>query len=127
MGIIVEYNMYTAVDVDGIGRKVEPRSRIVKQWRLFSEGIPVGLGDVIACFTTMDGGKIEGAMDVCIGVSEIEPTTKGHKLALWGVSLLDEAIRINIGLAKIEVSLEEGNMPILNNGVKIEQANVCDR
>ncbi len=59
----------------------------MKHRRLFREGIPVGLGDAIACFTTMDGGKIEGAMDVCIGVSEIESTTKGHKFALRGVSL----------------------------------------
>ena len=86
MGIIVEDNMNTAVDVDGIRRKVEPRKRVVKHRSLFREGVPVGLGDTIACFTTMDGGEIEGAMDVCIGMSEIEPTTKGHKLTLRGVS-----------------------------------------
>ena len=87
MGIVVEDNMNTAVDVDGIRRKVEPRKRVVKHRSLFREGVPVGLGDTIACFTTMDGGEIEGAMDVCIGMSEIEPTTKGHKFALRGVSL----------------------------------------
>ena len=59
----------------------------MKHRRLFREGIPVRLGDAIARFTTMDGGKIEGAMDVCIGVSEIEPTTEGHEFALRGVSL----------------------------------------
>ena len=59
----------------------------MKHRRLFREGIPVRLGDAIACFTTMNGGKIEGAMDVCIEVSEIEPTTKEHKFALRGVSL----------------------------------------
>ena len=30
MGIVVKYNMNTAVDVDGIGRKVEPRKRVMK-------------------------------------------------------------------------------------------------
>ena len=87
MGIVVEYDMNTAVDVDGIRRKVEPRKRVVKHRSLFREGVPVGLGDAIACFTTMDGGEIKGAMDVCIGMSEIKPTTKGHKLALRGMSL----------------------------------------
>jgi hypothetical protein len=29
----------------------------------------------------MDCNEIEGAMDVGIGVSEIKPTTEGHKLA----------------------------------------------
>ena len=86
MGIVVEDNMNTAVDVDGIRRKVEPRKRVVKHRSLVREGVPVGLGYTIACFTTMDGGAIEGAMDVCIGMSEIEPTTKGHKLTLRGVS-----------------------------------------
>ena len=82
MGMIVEYNMNTAVNVDGIRRKVEPRRKVMKHRRLFREGVPVGLGDAIACFTTMDDGEIEGAMDVCIRMSEIEPMTKGHELAL---------------------------------------------
>ena len=86
MGIVVEDNMNTAVDVDGIRRKVEPRKRVVKHRSLVREGVPVGLGDTIACFTTMDGGEIEWAMDVCIRMSEIEPTTKGHELTLRGVS-----------------------------------------
>jgi hypothetical protein len=86
MGIVVEYDMNTAVDVDGIRRKVEPRKRVVKHRSLFCEGVPVGLGDAITCFTTMDSGEIEGAMDVCIGMSEIEPMTKGHELTLRGVS-----------------------------------------
>ncbi len=30
MGIVVEYNMKTAVDVDEIGRKVEPWKRVMK-------------------------------------------------------------------------------------------------
>ncbi len=86
MGMIVEYNMNTAVDVDGIRREVEPRRRVMKHRRLFCEGVPVGLGDAIACFTTMDSSEIEGAMDVCIGMSEIEPTTKGRELTLQGMS-----------------------------------------
>ncbi len=49
------------------------------------------------------------------------------KLEDLGVNLLDEAIRINISLAKIEISLEEGDRPILNDDVEDEQANVCDR
>jgi hypothetical protein len=87
MGMVVEYNMNTAVNVDGIRRKVEPRKRVMKHRRLFRKGVPVGLGDAIACFTTMDCGEVEWAMDVCIGMSEIKPTTKGHKLALRGMSL----------------------------------------
>ena len=31
MGIVVEYNMNTAVDVDGIGEKVEPRKRVMNR------------------------------------------------------------------------------------------------
>ena len=72
MGTVLEYNMNTAVDVDGIRRKVEPRRRVMKHRRLSCKGILVGLGDVIVCFTTMDGGEIEWAMDVCIGMSEIK-------------------------------------------------------
>jgi hypothetical protein len=87
MGIVVEYNMNTTVDMDGIRRKVEPRKRVMKHRRLFCKGVPVGLGDVITCFTAMDCSEIEGAMDVCIGVSEIKPVTEGHKLALRGMSL----------------------------------------
>ena len=78
MGIVVEYDMNTAVDVDGIRRKVKPRKSVVKHRSLFREGVPVGLGDTIACFTTMDGGEIEGAMDVCIRVSEVQSAMKGQ-------------------------------------------------
>ena len=56
MGMVVEYNMNTAVHVDRIRRKVEPRKRVMKHRRLFCEGVPVGLGDAITCFTTMDCG-----------------------------------------------------------------------
>ncbi len=49
------------------------------------------------------------------------------KLEDLGVNRLDEAIRINIGLAKIEISLEEGDRPTLNDDVEDEQANVGDR
>ncbi len=54
--MVVEYNMNTGVHVDGIRRKVEPRKRVMKHRRLFCEGVPVGLGDAITCFTTMDCG-----------------------------------------------------------------------
>jgi hypothetical protein len=57
------------------------------------------------------------------GMSDMVET----KLEDLGVNLLDEAIRINIGLAKIEISMEEGDRPILNDDVEDEQANVCDR
>jgi hypothetical protein len=66
MCMVVEYSMNTTVDVDGIRRKVEPRRRVMKHRRLSCEGVPVGLGDAIPCFMTMDGGEIEWAMDVCI-------------------------------------------------------------
>ena len=35
MGNVVEYNMNTAVDVDGVWRKVEPRKGVMKHRRLF--------------------------------------------------------------------------------------------
>jgi hypothetical protein len=81
MGIVVEYNMNNVVNMDGVRRKVEPRKRVMKQRRLFCEDVPVRLGYAVGCFTTMDCNEIEGAMDVGIGVSEIKPTTEGHKLA----------------------------------------------
>ena len=37
MGIVVEYDMNTAVDVDGIRRKVKPRKRVVKHRSLVRE------------------------------------------------------------------------------------------
>ena len=43
----------------------------MKHRRLFREGIPVGLGDAIAFFTTVDCGEIKEAVDVDIGVSEM--------------------------------------------------------
>jgi hypothetical protein len=66
MGMVVEYNMNTAVNMDGIRRKVEPRKRVMKHRRLFREGVPVGLGDAIACSTTMDCGEVEWAMDASV-------------------------------------------------------------
>ena len=81
MGIVVEYNMNTAVDMDGVRRKVEMRKRVMKHRRLFCKDVPVELGYAIACFTTMDCSEIDGAMNVGIKVSEIKPTTKGHTLA----------------------------------------------
>ena len=44
------------------------------------------------------------------------------KLEDLGVNLLDEAIRINISLAKIEISLEEGDRPILNDDVEVKRS-----
>ncbi len=49
------------------------------------------------------------------------------KLEDLGVNRLDEANRINIGLAKIEISLKEGDSPTLNDDVEDEQANVGNR
>ena len=52
---------------------------------VFCENIPVKLGDAISCFTAMEGSEVKGAMDVCIGVSKVQPTTEGHKFTLRGM------------------------------------------
>ena len=67
----------------------------MKHRRLFREGIPVGLGDAIACFTTMDGGKIEGAMDVCIRMCKIQPPAKCTSLLrlAWAAEVSEGRIR----------------------------------
>jgi hypothetical protein len=41
-----------------------------------------------------------------------------------GVNPLDEAVRVDIDFAEIEVSLEEGNRPILEDNVKDEKADI---
>jgi hypothetical protein len=74
--------MYTDVNVDGVGRKVEPREWVMEHSGVFCENVLVKLEDAISCFTSMDGSKVEGAMDVCIGVSKVQLTTEGHKFTL---------------------------------------------
>ena len=44
------------------------------------------------------------------------------KYGMWNLKAT-----VNIGLAKIEISLEEGDRPTLNDEVEDEQANVSDR
>jgi hypothetical protein len=84
-------------------------------------GADTSLLNVVQC--SMGLVAVIGAKLSEDGMSDMVVT----KLKDLGVNLLDEAIRINIGLAKIEISLEEGNRPILNDDVEYEQANICDR
>jgi hypothetical protein len=44
-----------------------------------------------------------------------------------GVNPLDEAVRVNIDFAEIEVSLEESNKPILEEDVKDEEVDILGR
>ncbi len=54
---------------------------------MFRENFPVELGDAILCFTAIDGSKVKEAMDVCIGVSKVQPTIEGHKFTLQDMGL----------------------------------------
>ena len=44
-----------------------------------------------------------------------------------GVNPLDEAVHVDIDFSKIEVSLEEGNRPILEDDVEDEKADILGR
>ncbi len=44
-----------------------------------------------------------------------------------GVNPLDEAVRVDIDFTEIQVSLEEGNRPILEDDVKDEKADIVGR
>jgi hypothetical protein len=41
------------------------------------QNIPIGLGDVVACFATVGCGELERPMDKCVDVCEVEPFLKG--------------------------------------------------
>jgi hypothetical protein len=79
--------MYTVVDMDGVGRKVKLWEWVMEHRNVFRENVSVKLGDVILCFTTMDGSKVKGSMDACIGVSKVQPTIDGHKYTCLGMGL----------------------------------------
>ncbi len=45
---------------------------------------PIDAGDLIARATAVDGSKVEGAVDVCVGVGQIDPSTKRDEMLLAG-------------------------------------------
>jgi hypothetical protein len=70
------------ISVNGVGWKVEPRRWVLKISWVSNKNIPVVLGDMVAGFASVTCGKVKGAMDIGVGVCEIQPSTKRHKMLL---------------------------------------------
>ncbi len=68
--------------MNGVGWKVEPRRWVLKILWVSNKNIPVMLGDTVLEFASVNCGKVEGAMDIGVGVCEIQPLTKRHKMLL---------------------------------------------
>jgi hypothetical protein len=65
--------------MNGVGWKVKPRRWVLKILWVSSKNVPVMLRDTVARFVSVNG-KVEGAMDIGVGVCEIQPSTKRHKM-----------------------------------------------
>jgi hypothetical protein len=66
--------------MNGVGWKVEPRTWALKILWVSNKNVPVMLGDGVAGFMSGNCGKVKGAMDIGVGVCEIQPSTKKHKM-----------------------------------------------
>ena len=46
--------------------------------------VPIGAGDTIARAAAVDGGKVKWAVDVRVGVGQIDPSTERDEMLLAG-------------------------------------------
>jgi hypothetical protein len=66
--------------VNGVGWKVKPRRWVLKISWVSKENIPVMLGDAVVGFASINCGKVKGAMDIGVGVCEVQPPMKSYKM-----------------------------------------------
>ncbi len=48
------------------------------------EDVPVGFSNAVASPSSVDSGKVERAVKICVGMSEIEPLAERHEVTLCG-------------------------------------------
>lgn len=48
------------------------------------EDVPVGFSNAVASPSAVDSGKVERAVKICVGMSEIEPPAERHEVTLCG-------------------------------------------
>jgi len=48
------------------------------------EDVPVGFSNAVASPSSVDSGKVERAVKICVGMSEIEPPAERHEVTLCG-------------------------------------------
>jgi hypothetical protein len=77
VGGVADGEMDAKINVDGVRRETEPRERVLEVPFLPCKDIPIGLGDAIACFPTIDGREFKWAVEECVAVGEFDPTLEG--------------------------------------------------
>ncbi len=68
--------------MNGVGWEVKPNRWVLKISWVSNKNIPVMLGDAVAGFASINCGKVEGAIDIGVGVYEVQPSTKRYKMLL---------------------------------------------
>ncbi len=48
------------------------------------EDVPVGLSNAVESPSSVDSGKVERAVKICVGMNEIEPSAERHEVTLRG-------------------------------------------
>ena len=81
MGGVLIRNMNPGVDMNRVGREVEPWERVDKRGVRGEarEDVPIGLGHAVACLAAVDRGELKRAMKVGVGMGDIYPTMKRNE------------------------------------------------
>jgi hypothetical protein len=71
----------TGIDMNGIGRYIKTRKRVVIEIAVGCEDIPFELTDSVTTLSFVDGSEFEWTMDECVRMSEVDIFTKGEEFA----------------------------------------------
>jgi len=67
------------IDMNGIGRYIKPRKRVVIEIAMGFEDIPFELTYSVTTLLFVDGSKFEQTMDECVHMSGVDIFTKGEE------------------------------------------------